>query len=242
MTRPGDSPIFGAMIRLLPILLLVLGLFAMTRFSAWQSGRSLRNSSRPLRNDQVESLMGRLARTAGIDTIEVRLLDMPAVNGLATPSGEIYITAGLFKKFQARQITGPELASVVAHELGHLALGHTRRRVIDVTGAQTLHMILGSLLNRFVPVIGWFVARWISTFLMSRMSRKDEFAADAYATALMLRSGLGAEPQVRMLEKLRELVPAAGMQEVSWLASHPPIEERTEAIRANAARWEAKAE
>lgn len=230
------------MTRLLPILLLVVGVFAMIRFSAWQSGRALRKRSRPLRNDQVESLMNRLARTAGIDSIEVRLLEMPAVNGLATPSGEIYITSGLFKKFQARQVTGPELASVIAHELGHLALGHTKRRIIDVTGAQTLHMVLGSVLNRFIPIIGWFLARWVSTFLMSRLSRKDEFEADAYASALMLKSGLGAEPQVSMLEKLRELVPQSGMQEISWLASHPPIEERTEAIRNNASRWEAKAE
>lgn len=229
------------MTRLLPFLLLVLSLFAMIRFSAWQSGRTLRRRSRPLRNDQVEALMGRLARTAGIDAIEVRLLDMPSVNGLATPSGEIYITTGLFKKFQARQITGPELASVIAHELGHLALGHTKRRIIDVTGAQTLHLVLGSVLNRFIPVIGWFVARWVSMFLMSRLSRKDEFDADAYATALMLRSGLGAEPQMRMLEKLHQLVPQSAMQELSWLASHPPVAERTEAIRANAARWEANA-
>lgn len=230
------------MTKLLPIVLLVLGVFAMIRFSAWQSGRTLRKRSRPLRNDQVEALTSRLARTAGIDDIEVRLLEMPAVNGLATPSGEIYITTGLFKKLQARQITGPELASVIAHELGHLALGHTKRRIIDVTGAQTLHMVLGSVLNRFIPVIGWFVARWISGLLMSRLSRKDEFEADAYATALMLRSGLGHEPQVQMLEKLREMVPQSSMQEMSWLASHPPVPQRTEAIEANAARWEAKAE
>ncbi len=131
---------------------------------------------------------------------------------------------------------------MIAHELGHLALGHTKRRIIDVTGAQTLQMVLGSVLNRFIPIIGWFMARWVSTFLMSRLSRKDEFEADAYASALMLKSGLGAEPQVRMLEKLRELVPQSGLQEISWLASHPPIEERTEAIRNNASRWEAKAE
>ncbi len=230
------------MTRLIPILLLVLGFFAMIKLSAWQSGRTLRKRSRPLRNDQVEAMLDRLARTAGIDTIEVRLLEMPMVNGLATPSGEIYITSGLFKKFQARQITGKELASVIAHELGHLALGHTKRRIIDVTGAQTLHMVLGSVLNRFIPIIGWFVARYVSMFLMSRLSRKDEFEADAYATALMLRSGLGAEPQVRMLEKLRELVPESGMQEMNWLASHPPVKERTEAIRQNTARWEAKAE
>ena len=226
------------MARLIPILLMIIGVFVMIKVSAWQSGKQLRRSSKPLMNDQVEALFQRLAHTAGIERVEVRLLDMPVVNGLATPSGEIYITRGLFKKFQAGRITAAELASVVAHEMGHLALGHTKRRILDVTGAQTIHLVLGSVLNRFIPILGWIVARWVATFVATRLSRKDEFEADAYATALMLKSGLGAEPQARMLEKLLELVPEASMQETNWLASHPPVAERTEAIRANSTRWE----
>jgi putative metalloprotease len=101
-----------------------------------------------------------------------------------------------------------------------------------------LHIILGSILNRFIPILGWIVARWVATFMATRLSRNDEFEADAYATALMIRSGLGAEPQARMLEKLLELVPEASAQETNWLASHPPVAERTLAIRVNAERWE----
>jgi len=227
------------MSRLLPILLLILGVFAFVKVSAWQSGRTLLRRSRPLMNDQVEALLNRLARTAGIERVEVRLLQMPVVNGLATPSGEIYLTSGLFRQFQTGRISAAELASVVAHELGHLALGHTRRRIIDMTGAQTLHLVLGSVLNRFLPVLGWIVARWVATFVATRLSRKDELEADAYATALMIRSGLGAEPQARMLEKLLDLMPEAAVQETNWLASHPPVAERTGAIRENARRWEA---
>jgi len=229
------------MVRLLPFLLLILGIAVSIALSSWMSGRTLRRRSRVLMNDQVDALMNRLARTAGIDRVEVRLLDMPMINGLATATGEIYITTGLFRAFQTRRITAPELASVVAHELGHLALGHTKRRIIDVTGAQTLHIVLGSILNRFIPILGWFVARWIALFVVTRLTRKDEFEADAYATALMIRSGLGARPQARMLEKLLELVPESRTQELDWLASHPPVAERTAAIRANAERWTASA-
>ena len=228
------------MTRLLPILLMLLALFAWIRISAWQSGKQLLRTSRPLTNDQIEALLGRLAKTAGIERIDVRILDMPIVNGLATPGGEIYITTGLFKKFQAGRVTASELASVVAHELGHLALGHTKRRIMDVTGAQAVHLVLGSILNRFIPFLGWIVAQWLSTFVITRLSRKDEFEADAYATALMLRSGLGAEPQARMLEKLLHLVPEASAQEMNWLSSHPPVAERTQAIRENAGRWQAE--
>jgi putative metalloprotease len=225
------------MTRLIPILLLIVGLFAFIKISSWQSGKQLRRSSKPLMNDQIDALLHRLAHTAGIEHVEVQLLEMPVVNGLATPSGEIYITRGLFRKFQTGKISAPELASVVAHEMGHLALGHTKRRIIDVTGAQAVHLILGSILNRFIPVLGWIVARWVASFVATRLSRHDEFEADAYATALMVRAGLGAEPQARMLEKLLELVPEASAQETNWLASHPPVAERAEAIRGNAERW-----
>ena len=55
----------------------------------------------------------------------------------------------------------------------------------------------------------------------------------------MIRSGFGAEPQARMLEKLIELVPGADQMGRSWLASHPPVPERAAAIRANSGRWTA---
>ncbi|MEM0945056.1 MAG: M48 family metalloprotease, partial [Pseudomonadota bacterium] len=76
------------------------------------------------------------------------------------------------------------------------------------------------------------------SLITAGLSRRDEFEADAYATALMIRSGLGAEAQARMLEKLTELVPGSKAASASWLASHPPVDERARAIRANAARYD----
>lgn len=227
------------MIKLMPLILLGLGFFLLVQISAWAQGRNLRRNSRPLHNDQTEALLRRLADAAGVDKIEVRVLEQPMINGLATPSGEIYVTRGLFQQVQKGRITGPEFASVVAHELGHLALGHARRRMVDVAGAQAVHMLLGGLLSRFIPVVGWYVARWLSGFFIASLSRRDEFEADRYATAVMMKSGLGAEAQARMLEKLNDLMPGANPAGASWLASHPPVPQRAEKIRANAERWNA---
>ena len=229
------------MTKLLPLLLIALGAWAMWKFSAWTTGRSLRRRSRPLRNDQVERLTGKLADAAGVDGVKVRMLDAPMINGLATPTGEIYVTRGLVAELQSRNISAAEFASVIAHEMGHLALGHTRRRMVDVAGAQAATYILGGLLSRFIPFVGWHLARILSSLFVASLSRKDEFEADAYATALMMKSGLGAEPQARMLEKLETLTPKAGLAEQSWLASHPPVTERAAAIRANAERWDGRA-
>src|SRR5690606_23206326 len=157
--------------------------------------------SRPLANDQIDALLRRLARAAGIESVEIRLLPDKAINGLATDTGEIYITQGLFDAFRTGKVTAREVSSVAADELGHLALGHMRRRMVEVAGRQAAYIVLGGLLGRFVPYFGWIVTAWLLGVVAARLSRRDEFEADAYATALMVRSGIGAEHQAILLEK-----------------------------------------
>ena len=230
------------MSRLILILLIVFAVVFAWKLKAMASGKALRRQSHPLANDQIEALLARLARAAGIDRVEVRVLEQPMINGLATPSGEIYVTQGLLREFQSGRISPHEFTSVVAHELGHLALGHAKRRMIDVSAAQAAQIVVGGVLARFIPYIGWIVARWLTSALIATLSRKDEFEADAYATALMVKAGLGAEPQAQMLEKLEHLSPpGATAGTVSWLASHPPVTDRARAIRENARRWEGAA-
>lgn len=225
------------MLRLLIPALLVIGVVVYWKLHAQMSGRGLRKKSRPLANDQIEALLRRLARAAGIDRIELRLLPDKAINGLATDTGEIYVTRGLFDAFRTGKVTARELASVAAHELGHLALGHMRRRMVEVAGRQAAYIVLGGVLGRFVPYFGWIVTAWFLGLVAARLSRRDEFEADAYATALMVRSGIGAEHQATLLEKLPHLIPGSAAMATSWLASHPPVEERAAAIRENAERW-----
>ena len=225
------------MLRILLPVILIAGVVFFWKLRAQMSGRGLRKRSRPLANDQVDALLARLARAAGIDRVEVRLLPDRTINGLATDTGEIYVTQGLFDAFRTGKISARELASVAAHELGHLALGHMRRRMVEVAGRQALYIVLGGLLGRFIPYFGWIATAWLIGLVAARLSRRDEFEADAYATALMVRSGLGAEHQARMLEKLPHLIPGSAAMAASWLASHPPVEERAAAIRENARRW-----
>lgn len=231
-----------AMIKLLILLLPVFLAWFWFSVMGRMNGTALRAKSRPLANDQLEGLIRRLADTAGIDHIRVRVLNDGTVNGLATPTGDIYVTRGLVDHVRRGRVTAPEFASVVAHELGHLALGHTKRRAFDVAIAQAAHVVVGGLLARLVPVVGWYLARLLSGFFVATLSRKDEFDADAYATAVMIRAGFGAEPQARMLEKLEELVPGmtAAAGPAAWLASHPPVRDRAKAIRSNAGRWESE--
>ena len=230
------QPYMFVMLKLLLPILGIVGLVVWWKIRARASGSALRQSSKVLQNDQLEALFRRLADAAEIDELEVRLLPDRNVNGLATDTGEIYITQGLFDTYRSGEVSGAEIASVAAHEMGHLALGHMRRRMFEVGGRQAAQLILGSVLGRIIPVLGWHISSWILNLVTASLSRRDEFEADAYATALMIRSGIGSENQTSMLEKLPKLVPGAAAPN-SWLASHPPIAERVEAINNNSERW-----
>ena len=226
------------MIKLLLPILFVVAMVVIWKISAQSSGHALRNRSQPLRNDQLEGLFAKLANAAGIEKVEVRVLPDRNPNGLATDTGEIYVTQGFLDAFRAGDVSARELASVAAHEMGHLALGHMKRRMIQIGGRQAAHLLLGGVLGRLIPFFGWYLSAWLLDLLTAKLSRNDEFEADAYATALMVRSGIGAEHQATLLEKLPALIPGAdaGGQK-SWLASHPPTDERARAIRENAERW-----
>ena len=119
---------------------------------------------------------------------------------------------------------------MVAHELGHVALGHIRRRMIDFSGQNAVRAALGALLSRLIPGLGGFIASIIGNLLMAKLSRHDEYEADEYASALMIKSGLGIEPQISMFKKLDKISNLQGSVP-AWLMSHPPTQERINSIK-----------
>ncbi|MEX2520749.1 MAG: M48 family metallopeptidase [Paracoccaceae bacterium] len=221
---------------LLPVILAGLWGWVMWYMAMNRMKRDLARNSCPIDDPALEAVVRRLGRQVGIEHLQANLYAMEAVNGLAAPDGRIFITSGLFDRYKRGHFTAQELGSVIAHELGHVARGHSRRRMIDWTGQNAARMALGMILSRFIPVIGYYIASFLASLLLTRLSRRDEFEADEYASALMVKAEIGTGPQIAMFEKLSKLSP--GPAGVAWLASHPATTERIEAIRARAATWE----
>ncbi|GGE44873.1 M48 family metallopeptidase [Actibacterium pelagium] len=225
------------MLKLTPILLAVLYGFFMYRFSAWRTARELDAQSTELADPLLKVLTDQMARALDIKRIPVHIYEVEPVNGLAAPDGRIFITRGFFNKYRAGEVTADELASVIAHELGHVALGHSRRRMIDFSGQNALRTALGMILSRFLPGFGVYVANFLTTLLAARLSRADEYEADAYASALLVKSGIGTAPQKSLFGKLEGLTKQRGGAVPAWLMSHPKTEERIQAIENLEARW-----
>ena len=225
------------MTKLLPLILVLAYAFLMMRFSVWRTRKMLDQNSQPLTDPSITRLTDQLAGAMGIPEIKVNVFEVEPINGLAAPDGRIFLTRGFLNRKARGEVTAEEMASVIAHEMGHVAQGHMRRRMIDFTGQNAVFVMLSAILNRFLPFIGIWIANLISTALMARLSRRDEFEADAYASALLIKAGIGTEPQKSLFRKLDALTQNRAEGVPAWLLSHPRVEERIAAIEANEARW-----
>ncbi|MCH2076506.1 MAG: M48 family metallopeptidase [Rhodobacteraceae bacterium] len=222
---------------LIPILLAVAYGFVMMRFSAWSTKRQLTEKSRPLKDEALDPLIGRMADALDLPNIKVNLYDVEMINGLAAPDGRIFITRGFYNEYRDGSISGEEMASVVAHELGHVALGHTKRRMVDFSAQNAARAALTMIIGRFIPFVGPMIANAVISLFAAGLSRADEYEADAYASALLLKSGIGLDGQKSLFRKLDALTKSRAGAAPAWLLSHPKSRERIAAIEANAKKW-----
>ncbi len=225
------------MLKVAPILLAILYAVVMYRFSVWRTKRDLDAQSTELADPMLKVMTDKLARALEIPRVRVHIYEIDPVNGLAAPDGRIFITRGFYRKFQNGEVSADEMASVIAHELGHVALGHSRRRMIDFSGQNALRTALAMVLSRFLPGIGVLIANAFASMLAARLSRGDEYEADAYAAALLTKAGIGVAPQISLFEKLEALTQSRGGVMPAWLMSHPKTAERIAAIQKLDGRW-----
>ncbi len=225
------------MLRFLPILLLIAGAILWARFLAARTARELDRNSVELVDPELRPALQRLAQALDLPRIKVHLYEVPMINGLASHDGRIFLTRGFYERFRSGAVTAEEMASVVAHELGHVALGHSKRRMIDFTGQNAVRTVLAFALARVLGGLGVWIAQGIMTLLMAGLSRRDEYQADAYATALLIKAGIGTAPQKSLFRKLAALAGQGAAGAPAWLLTHPKTEERIRAIEANEARW-----
>jgi putative metalloprotease len=217
------------MLKFSPIFLAIIWAVVMYYMSAWRTKSEMDQKSTVLNDPPLEALTNAMADVLDLAQIKVHVYEIEPVNGLAVPDGRIFITRGFMKKYYDGDVTPPELASVIAHELGHVALGHTKRRMIDFSGQNAIRVALAMFLSRFLGGLGVMIANTLIKVLAARLSRKDEYEADAYAAALLTKSGIGVEHQISLFEKLGKLTGVGG-QPMAWMMSHPKTEDRITAI------------
>lgn len=206
-------------------------------FSVWRTKRTLDQNSAPLKDPKINELTRKIANELNLPAIPVHVYEVDMVNGLAAPDGRVFITRGFLDKYRLGQVTAEEIVSVIAHELGHVALGHSKKRMVDFMGANAVRTVLAVMLSRFIPFVGVHIASFLTGMITARLSRNAEYEADAYAAALMTKIGLGVNPQIALFKKLDAMGPKG--EPLAWLRSHPKTDERIAAIVRLSHGWSA---
>lgn len=179
------------------------------------------------RQEALRAGLARMMRAAGDTTaytVEFRSSRAIGPNAFALPSGIIVITDELVDLASRDE----EILGVLAHEVGHVHYRHTMRRLLE--SSATALLIAG--LTGDIASTTSLAAAAPALLLQTRYSRDDERQADAYAIALMRKSGISPKNLAAILARVEESGKGRGGAP-TFLSSHPATKER--AALANAA-------
>ena len=182
------------------------------------------------------------------DSVEIYLVNSPAINAFVMGGQNIFLNTGLI----VRAGSADALVGVIAHETGHIAAGHlirTREAVekAAIAGlATTLITIGASALGGGDDAVslgaaGISLGNNVASKMFLQHSRTAEHAADAAALQYLATVGRPARPMVQLLSAL--LAKEQTLENLDpYARTHPLTQERIQQIldwtRAEAARPE----
>ena len=154
----------------------------------------------------------------------VTILNSPAINAFALPSGHLYVTRGLIALANDKA----ELASVLAHEMGHVIANHAEIREDQARQAALIGHVVSDVLSD--PQMG-ALALAKSKYTLAAFSRAQEFEADGIGVGISARAGFdpyGASRFLADMQRNADLKPAGSSdtRPPDFLVSHPATPER----------------
>ena len=164
----------------------------------------------------------------------VTILNSPAVNAFALPTGHLYVTRGLL----ALANDTSELASVLSHEMAHVVARHAATREDRARQAAIVSQVVNDLVND--PQMG-ALALAKSKIALASFSRAQELEADAIGVGLAARAGYDPYGATRFLTAmgrnaaLKPPGPTGGDPRfIDFLSSHPSTPDRVKNALASA--------
>ncbi len=149
------------------------------------------------------------------------LADPQTVNAFALPGGPVFITEGLYRRFE----TEGQLAGVLGHEIGHILSRHSNKQMARqglFQGIAGAIGVLGGDMNS--AQMGQMVGAVLST----RYGRDAELESDRWGVKLTAGAGYDPRAMVGVMKILDEAGGGGGPPE--FLSTHPKPANRVEYI------------
>ena len=202
--------------------------------------------------------VARQAEAAGIGRPEVAIYQSDDINAFATGwnrnNALVAVSTGLL-----RQMSQDEAEAVLGHEVAHIANGDMVTLALIQGVLNTFVIVIARAVGWFVdrvvlkteggPGIGYYVTFFVleialgilASCVVAWFSRQREFRADRGGATLSSRTKMVAAltrlQQAQVPSQLPERLAAFGLSAggsggwMRWFATHPPLEDRIEALR-----------
>lgn len=162
------------------------------------------------------------------------VLDTEELNAVSAPDGYVFVSRGLLRILPNEDA----LAAVLAHEVGHVALGHGVHAVsqgnlteaVTILGKEAASSYGGSTVQQLTGAFGGSVTDVVNTVLKEGYSRSQEYDADEYAAQLLLKSGYDPHGLLQVLEQLEK---SKAGKAGGWLSTHPKPEDRIDHVKSS---------
>ncbi len=191
----------------------------------------------------VEQMVDRLVAASEKPDLhyKVTILNSQSINAFALPTGQLYVTRGLI----ALADDDSELASVIAHEMGHVIARHAELREKEQQQVDLVNRVVTDVVSD--PEAG-AMALAKSKLELANFSQKQEFEADSIGIGIAARAGFdpyGAARFLTAMERNSALKPddsgAINPAAPDFLSSHPSTPARVTQAIATARQYKAPA-
>lgn len=182
----------------------------------------------PATEHYLNEVLARLAVATGTpgEAYRVTILNTPAVNAFALPSGNLYMTRGLI----ALANDGSEIAAVMAHEIAHVMARHASLRAELEKRSEVISKAASVIQNREKGEEVQANAR----LTIASFSRQQEFEADQMGVRVIAKAGYDPYGASRFLASLGHstalrtslLGQSSTSERLDMMATHPSTPER----------------
>ena len=186
--------------------------------------------------ERVERIGQRCARASLRPnlTYKFHVIQSREINGFSLPGGHVYITTALL-----RLANDNELASVLAHEVGHVVARHSLKTLKKSKEYDDIANSLGDLTGVAGSVardLGVALGQMVGAGLLTVHSRDEEREADFLGVRAMPGAGFDPQGMITMFQKLQRIEEENADLLGSLFSDHPDAVERIDNTRYEIAR------
>ncbi|MFH0811360.1 MAG: M48 family metalloprotease [Pseudomonadota bacterium] len=176
---------------------------------------------------ELRSLVKEVGETIGRNSdrpnliYRIEVVDSPDFNAFVLPGGFIYVHRGLLEKINSVD----ELASVVGHEISHVAARHS---AAQISKAQLMNIGLIGLTVATKGAIQDYgdLINLGAALAFNKFSRDDEREADYFGTKYLIRSGYNPNASFAVMKHIQTLEIREPALLETWFMTHPSTSER----------------